>query len=115
MSVVSDFATKNLIFLAVLKKIYGFYPFLAKNGHFSVTKYLTNHYKLPSVLAQYGSINLLDHLFCIKSCSNTSNKTAFNQINCIFCLFCSLKINILRDKNDVKIWHFSGKSDIKPP
>ena len=114
MSVVSDFATKNLIFLAVLKKIYGFYPFLAKNGHFSVTKYLTNHYKLPSVLAQYGSINLLD-LFFIKSCSNTSNKTVFNQINCIFCLFCSLKINILRDKNDVKIWHFSGKSDIKPP
>ena len=82
--------------------------FLVKNRDFWVTKYFVNHYKLSSILTKYSSINLLDS-FSAKSCSNTSNKTVFNQINYILCLYYSLQITISRDKNDVKKWHFSKK------
>ena len=61
-SIFSDYATKNPLSFIVFSEIYGFRPFLVKNGHFSVTKYFTNHNILPCTPKTHGGINLLYHI-----------------------------------------------------
>ena len=38
-SIVSDFVTQNIVFVANFLEIYYYCPFLTENGHFLVTKY----------------------------------------------------------------------------
>ena len=102
MSVVADFATKNFILFSSFLENLCFSPFLTKKGHFSMTKYCTNHYKSSSVLSKYGSINLIDS-FLIKHDQILQVKQFLIKIDCIICLYCSLRIGISCDKNDVKI------------
>ena len=87
-----DFATKNLIFSEVFKKICGFGPFFAKNWHFLVIKYLTNHYKLlPSVLIYLNMVLSIFPRYFLLNHFQIIQIKQFLIKSIAYCLFCLLK------------------------